>query len=146
MGLGLWLEYWAWPLQNPSVRGRLLIVTGVVSGISPIGLALSNNLAPALVGAAVMGGSQAAFMAITAAFLQAIVPDAIRGRVMSVYLLSIGGVMASSNLITGALADSVGAPLLLIVSGLAFVVVIGLSMTDVTLRRLFTKGEVAGKA
>ena len=133
-------------LQNPSVRGRLLIVTGVVSGISPIGLALSNNLAPALVGAAVMGGSQAAFMAITAAFLQAIVPDAIRGRVMSVYLLSIGGVMASSNLITGALADSVGAPLLLIVSGLAFVVVIGLSMTDVTLRRLFTKGEVAGKA
>ena len=133
-------------LQNATVRGRLLIVTGVVSGISPIGLALSSSLGPALVGAAAMGASQASFMALTASFLQTIVPDSIRGRVMSVYLLSIGGVMASFNLINGVLADSVGAPLLLSIAGLVFVAILLFSTAHFALRQLFTQGEVVSPA
>ena len=133
-------------LPNASVRGRWLLVVGIVSGISPLGLVFSTSLAPALAGAAFMGASQSAFMALTASFLQAIIPDEIRGRAMSVYLLSIGGVMALFNLINGSLADIVGAPTLLTISGLTFVGAIFISIGHLPLRRLFTHGEVAAAA
>ncbi|MEE9284612.1 MAG: MFS transporter [Dehalococcoidia bacterium] len=129
-------------IQSPQTRGRLLLVTGLVSGLAPMGLAVSTSLTPALASAAAMGGSQAAFMALTATFLQAIVPDAIRGRVMSVYLLHIGGMMASVNLANGALADTIGAPVLLIAPGLIFVAVIAASSAKAALRQLYTRGAV----
>ena len=133
-------------LVNPSARGRWLLVTGVVSGISPLGLAFSTNLAPALTGAFFMGASQAAFMALNAAFLQEIIPDAIRGRAMSVYLLSLGGVMAVFNLINGWLADDVGAPVLLTIAALSFLAILAVSLAHIPLRRLFTHGEVLAPA
>ena len=130
-------------LKNAALRGRWLLVAGVVSGISPLGLAFSTNLAPALTGAVFMGASQAAFMALTASFLQEIIPDAIRGRAMSVYLLSLGGVMAVFNLINGFLADDVGAPVLLTIAALAFLAILAVSLGHFPLRRLFTQGAVA---
>ena len=130
-------------LKNAALRGRWLLVAGVVSGISPLGLAFSTNLAPALTGAVCMGASQAAFMALTASFLQEIIPDAIRGRAMSVYLLSLGGVMAVFNLINGFLADDVGAPVLLTIAALAFLAILAVSLGHFPLRRLFTQGAVA---
>ena len=72
-----------------------------------------------------MGASQAAFMALNAAFLQEIIPDAIRGRAMSVYMVSLGGVMALFNLVNGFLADDVGAPVLLTIAALAFLGISG---------------------
>ncbi len=130
-------------IQSPQTRGRLLLLTGLASGVAPLGLAVSTSLVPALASAALMGGSQAAFMALTATFLQAIVPDAIRGRVMSVYLWHIGGMMASFNLANGALADTVGAPVLLIAPGLLFVGIIGFSVSKEALRQLYARGAVA---
>ena len=130
-------------LKSAAPRGRWLLVAGVVSGISPLGLAFSTSLAPALTGAVFMGASQAAFMALTASFLQEIIPDAIRGRAMSVYLVSLGGVMALFNLVNGALADDVGAPVLLTIAALAFLGILAVSLGHVSLRRLFTQGAVA---
>ena len=85
-------------------------------------------------------------MTLTASFLQAIIPDAIRGRAMSVYLLSIGGVMASFNLVNGVLADIVGAPTLLAVAALAFLAAMIVSITHLPLCRLFTHGEYTATA
>ena len=104
-------------------RGRLLLVLGVASGLAPIGLAVSPNLSMALLFTVIMGGTQAGFMTITGTIVQSVVPDAIRGRVMSLYLWHIGGVMAVANLAYGSLADSVGAPVVLTVTGAIFAAV-----------------------
>ena len=133
-------------LVSAHMRGRWLLVTGLVSAVSPLGLVFSTSLSTALVGAFFMGAAQGAFMTLTASFLQAIIPDAIRGRAMSVYLLSIGGVMASFNLINGVLADIVGAPVLLAIAALAFLAAMIVSITHLPLRRLFTQGEYAAAA
>ena len=133
-------------LASAPMRGRWLLFVGLVSAVSPLGMVFSTSLAPALVGATFMGASQGAFMTLTASFLQAIIPDEIRGRAMSVYLLSIGGVMASFNLINGVLADIVGPPMLLAIAALAFFAVMLVSITHLPLRRLFTHGEVAASA
>ncbi len=130
-------------LSSPVVRGRWFLATGLVSAVMPLGLVFSTSLATALVAAVFMGASQAAFMTLSASFIQAIIPDEIRGRAMSVYLLSIGGVMATSNLINGSLADIVGAPTMLTIAGLTFLTAMLVSNAHQPLRRLFMRGEVA---
>ena len=49
-------------------------------------------------------------MALSAVLLQEVVPDDVRGRVMSLYLMSAGGIMAVMNLAFGTLADRTGRP------------------------------------
>ena len=51
--------------------------------------------------------------------------------------------MAVFNLVNGGLADLVGAPILLIAPGLAFVGIVGLSFGSLALRRLYTEGAPA---
>ncbi len=130
------------PITKAQSRGRLLLFTGVISGLAPMGLAAATSMWTAALAAASMGASQAGFMAISAAMIQAIIPDEIRGRVMSIYLWHIGGVMASFNLLNGSLADVVGAPILLWVAGLAFVAVIPISFIRPHLRRVYMSGVV----
>ena len=65
---------------------------------------------------------------------------------MSVYLLSIGGVMASFNLINGVMADVVGAQTMLAIGALAFLAAMIFSIANLPLRRLFTQGEYTAVA
>ena len=130
-------------VQRQQTRGRLLLVTAFASGLAPIALALSTDMRVAVLATAGMGAAQAGFMTISATLIQSIVPDAIRGRVMSVYLWHMGGMMASFNLMNGALADAVGAPLLLSIAGLAFTAVVPISLVRLPLRRLYARGSMA---
>ncbi len=104
-------------------RGPLLFATAIVSGLAPVLMGLSMQLFSAAVSATIMGSSQAMFMALSAVLLQEVIPDEVRGRVMSLYLMSAGGIMAIMNLGFGAFADNVGAPMLFAIPGLAFVVI-----------------------
>ena len=127
-------------VQKERARGRLLLWLGVISGISPLAFAAATSVPMALLAAAVMGGSQAGFMLITAVIIQSLVPDGIRGRVMSIYLLHIGGMMALFNLSNGVMADLFNAPLVLTVTGSVFVVVMAVSLLRAPLRRLYAEG------
>lgn len=128
-------------------RGTLLLGTALVSGISPMLMAGSHHVPHAAVGAILMGSSQAMFMALSAVLLQEVVPDDIRGRVMSLYLMSAGGVMAFMNLAFGALADRTGAPVLFFLPGAAFVVItMGSLVTGPHLRRIYRTGTAAATA
>lgn len=131
-------------IGSERVRGRLLLLAGLGSGLAPIGLALSPNLYVALGAAAVMGLTQGSFMTLFASIVQAIVPDAIRGRVTSINNLHIGGMMAAFNLVNGSLADLVGAPLILALTGGAFAIVVPLSLLSLNVRRVY--GLTAGNA
>ncbi|HAL46244.1 MAG TPA: hypothetical protein DCP37_00650 [Dehalococcoidia bacterium] len=90
-----------------------------------------------------MGASQSVFMALTNTYVQTIVPDRLRGRISSLYLLHAGGVMAFANLGYGFLADVFSAPPILIVTGTMFVaVVLGMALSQADLRRVYRTGSV----
>jgi len=132
-------------VRSESVRGKLFLWLAVLSGVTPVALALSPNLTLLMFSAAGMGLSQGGFMALGAAILQSIAPDAIRGRLMGVYNLHITGFMASFNLVNATLADvgTLTAPLILGAGGVSFVAVVAFSFIRVPLRQLYFRGVPA---
>ena len=92
-------------LQSASGRGRLLLITGAFSGVSMVVLAVSSSATTALLGTAVMGGSQAAFMAVGSAMVQSLAPEGMRGRITGLNQINVGGTMALVNLVNGFAAD-----------------------------------------
>ena len=132
-------------VQTESTRGRLFLFLGITSGIAPIALAFSPNLPLAMICVAAMGASASGFMTLAHGMLQAMVPDAIRGRLMGVYSWHAQGMMASFNLVNGTLAAATAltAPLVLGVGGAAFMWVVMASWIRVPLREIYTKGAAS---
>jgi MFS family permease len=118
-------------------RGRLLLLSGLVSGLAPALLALAPGRSAAVGAALTMGAAQAMFMALTNAALQTITPDRYRGRVLSLFLMIGGGVMAFGNLAAGYLADRWGTLPVLLIPSLAFVAVMLVSTAGTTLRGVY---------
>ena len=129
-------------IQSERLRGRLFLWLGVLSGVTPVALGLSPNLPLAMLSAAAMGASQAGFMAISHGMLQSMTPDAIRGRVMSVYSWHMQGFMASFNLVNGTLAALAGltASIILGAGGILFILVMAASFARAPLRHLYDRG------
>ena len=127
-------------VQSEVTRGRLFLYLGLFSGVTPIILGLSSSIPMALVGAVLMGVSQAAFMTLTHTMIQSIVSDSVRGRVGGIYSVHIGGMMATANLFNAALADRLNAPVLLIGGGLVFIAVMLISWQYRSLRNIYRRG------
>ena len=127
-------------ISSDVTKGRLFFAFGAMSGLSSLALGLSPNLATALPSAILLGVSSAAFMTLTHTMIQTIVPDGVRGRVGAIYSVHIGGMMASFNLLNGVLADYVGAPLILMVTGFAFALIVMASWQFVTMRVIYRGG------
>ena len=143
VGIGALVGTFVLAMTTGVRRGPLLLATSIASGLSPVVMAVAMSLAPAALGAVLMGSSQAMFMALSAVLLQEVVPDAVRGRVMSLYLMSAGGIMAVMNLGFGALADRAGAPMLFLLPGAAFVLITCLSLLTPQLRRIYRTGRAS---
>ena len=126
-------------------RGRLLLWSGILSGLAPAGLAFSPNLMWAVLATAGMGFSQGGFMTVSAAMMQTIAPDEIRGRMMGVYNWHILGFMASFNMLNGTLVDFTGlsAAIVLAAGGIGFVAVAVMSLGGVHIRQLYSQGVPA---
>ena len=124
-------------ISSNQVRGRMLFILGIVSGISLIGLAFSNNFASAIFFTAMMGGSQVGFMAIANSMVQTIAPDELRGRVTGLNQINIGGTMAILNLFNGIIAGNIGSDYVLITWGILFTLVMIISLPLNTPRLLY---------
>ena len=125
-------------------KGQLVVWTGMASGIAPMLLAVAGSVPLAVLASAGMGASQATFMALTLTYTMAAAPDRLRGRIASIYVLHAGGIMAFTNLGYGFLADAFSAPPILLVTGTLFIVVlVGLSVAQPTLRRVYRTGQIA---
>jgi MFS family permease len=124
-------------IQTSKGRGNAMILTGVVSGLGQVALSMTGTLYLAVPAAALMGGAQAAFMTMGQAVTQSIATDEFRGRVASINTFSLGGVMATMNLLNGSLADEFGAEPLLFVHGLIFFAAMVLSLFLLTGRRVY---------
>lgn len=146
VGIGALTGTFILALTTGARRGPLLLITSIASGVAPMLMAGSMHIHPAAASAVLMGSSQAMFMALSAVILQEVVPDALRGRVMSLYLMSAGGIMAIMNLGFGALADTTGSPVLFFVPGAAFVVITVLSLATPHLRGIYRTGRATPAA
>jgi len=129
-------------------KGRHLLVFAVMSGLSPMVMALPMQLMSlpvAVAATAWMGATQGAFMALSGALIQVASPDELRGRVMSIYLLFAGGLMAWVNLVNGALADVWHVPLLFLLPAGAYLGILGVMyLTRQPMRSIFRDGSVGG--
>ena len=132
-------------VKGEGTRGRLLLWLGIFSGLAPAALGLSPNLLLAVLATAGMGLFQGGFMTLSAAMMQVVAPDEIRGRMMGVYNWHILGFMASFNLVNGTLVDftALNASVVLAAGGIGFVAVAVLSLGRVSLRQLYFQGVPA---
>jgi MFS family permease len=90
---------------------RWLMFSGMAAAILfSLAFAWSRNYPITLVFIALLGGATFCFSTQTNTLLQSVVPDALRGRVMSVYMMLFVGSQPLGALVTGTLASAFGAP------------------------------------
>jgi MFS family permease len=110
-------------INNPVRQGRVFSLTAAGSGIAMIVLGTTTNTLIAVIAAIIAGGTQASYMAISNALVQKVVPDSFRGRVMSIFAMIAGGLMAFMNLGYGWLADTVHVQLLILIPSVAWIII-----------------------
>ena len=86
-------------------------------GLGLVGFALSKNLYVALVFLFIAGFAIVCSVAVTNMLLQKLVTDEMRGRVMSMFILSFIGAWPIGNFLAGAVAERLGAPRTLALGG-----------------------------
>ena len=116
--------------SNNSIKSKYFVISALGSGIFPMMLSYVGFFNGDLVITIslfiifLIGACQSSFMSLTTTMIQKVVPDGIRGRIMSLYLLHAGGIMAFGNLILGNMADIVGYAWLFRLTGIAFLIYI----------------------
>jgi len=127
-------------IQSSLARGRLYLVMGLMSGLGQVLLSVSPNMAFAFGAAAIMGGSQAAFMTMGQATMQALAVNEYRGRIASLNSLSLGGVMSLMNLANGYLGIQFSAAEILLAQGLLYVIIMVVSIGFTLPRSVYRSG------
>ena len=102
-------------------KGMLLLVALNLLGVSLISFSQITSLPLALVALAGVGACQILYAATTNTMLQIIVPDALRGRVTSIYMLD-HGLSPIGALMAGVGAHLLGAPTTVAMMGAAVIV------------------------
>jgi len=100
-----------------SARGTFLLVSAIAYGASLCVLSFVRAPALAMLLLAFAGASSAVLMALNQTIIQQVVPDHLRGRVMSVYLFTFG-LMPLGTLPAGWIAEIHGTPVSIFLGGL----------------------------
>jgi MFS family permease len=113
--------------QSPRLRGmaRAQVLTALGFAITVLIFALTSSVPLAVVLLFIGGWMSAAFLAINQTAMQLYVDDDVRGRVLSIYLLT-WGMLPFGQLIMGLLADQLGTKPAIVICCLAGMAVIGL--------------------
>jgi predicted MFS family arabinose efflux permease len=117
-------------LGDFSYKGWFVLGGAWAFGLCLIGFSFSTRLSISLVFLFGMGFAIVCSIAVTNTLLQKLVTDEMRGRVMSMFILSFIGAMPIGNLLAGSAAQRFGAPRTLATGGL----IITLFATLVTIR------------
>ena len=104
-------------IRDDAALGRMFFLVSIGSGLSIFVLGLATTPQLAVTGGVLAGATQASFMAVSVVFVQRVTPDALRGRVMSLYIMLAAGQMAFVNYGFGWLSDYTGVRPLLVVAG-----------------------------
>lgn len=91
-------------------KSRLLLFSRGLLAVALAGLALSTTPILSILALVLAGYALITQLAVTNTSLQLIVPDELRGRVMSTYTWALGGFWPLGSLLIGALGDHLSAP------------------------------------
>ncbi len=111
-------------LRPSGGSGRLMMVGLACASVGLIVFGLSTWLPLSCVALAALGGSQVAYYATTNTLIQVLVSPRLRGRVLSLYIMTSLGVIPFGNLLAGAIAESFGPPLALAGGGTATLIIL----------------------
>jgi MFS family permease len=118
-------------------KGWLVLGGAFAFGLFVIGFALSTHLMLSLALLFGVGFAIVTSVAMTNTLLQQLVTDKMRGRVMSMFILSFIGTMPIGNLLAGAVSHRYGAPLTLAGGGACIVIYVGaMALRNRALRQL----------
>jgi len=106
-------------------KGRLLLLGLVVWGLSLILFSRAVSMPMALLMLIGVGACQLFFNATSNTMLQIIVPDTLRGRIMSIYMLN-RGITPFGSMVAGLSTAYFGAPNTVTVMGLSVIVLAGM--------------------
>ena len=136
--------------SRQSVRGfhRLSPLATTLFGLTLVAFAFSRNLGLSLTFLLVGGFGRMVQLASSNTLLQTIVEDDKRGRVMSLYTISVPGMAPFGSLLAGGLANWLGAPWTVFLGGLGCLGAAGLFARSAPLlkRLLEPSAAVAGEA
>lgn len=120
-----------------SERWRVLLLAGVALGAGLVGVGLSRSYPVTLLCFVVAGWGMVTFNASSNTLIQIIVPDRLRGRMMSLYTFVLLGLMPVGGLLMGSLATRFGSAAALGIGGFAYAltVIAGFALLS-PLRRL----------
>ncbi|BAT56142.1 hypothetical protein NOS3756_51440 [Nostoc sp. NIES-3756] len=102
--------------------GKLIAIAPAILGVGLIAFAISRYLPLSLFTMLFVGLGTILQIAASNTFLQTIVEEDKRGRLMSLYTMSFLGMIPVGNLLGGALANRIGAPNTLIIDGIACII------------------------
>jgi len=104
-------------------RGVLVLLSVLIFSLGTIALARSDSFATACMAMGVIGVANAFNMSLGNTLIQELVPDALRGRVSSSYMMTFG-LMPLGSLAVGMIAEVSGAPLAIGLGGAVSVVAV----------------------
>ncbi len=107
-------------------KGLVLLLGGIAQGASLILFAFAPVYLLSVILLVVVGGANTVFLSLNNTIIQEMIPDGVRGRVMSLREVS-SGLGPAGSLISGAIADTAGVPLALgTAGGIAIAVLLGI--------------------
>ena len=112
-------------LGSRVVRGKIWTYGGLVMPIAIFLFGSFRVLPVSLITLVVLGWSLMSVVNISNALIQTHVPDHLRGRVMSIYILVFMGSYPIGALLVGWLADMFGSPATMIICGVMITLVVG---------------------
>jgi len=112
--------------QRSGVGGAVVVVAGLVFGAALALFAASRSFLTAVPLLTVAGAAMVAQAATANTLVQSTVPDALRGRIMSMFTLVLMGAMPLGNLLIGALAGLIGTMAAVAIFGTSLCAAIGL--------------------
>ncbi|HEV8546764.1 MAG TPA: MFS transporter [Candidatus Limnocylindrales bacterium] len=125
--------------------GRLMLAGLGSASVGLIVFGLSTWLPLSCIALAVLGASQVAYYATTNTLIQVLVAPRLRGRVLSLYILTSLGVIPFGNLLAGAIAERFGSPLALAGGGTATLfILIVVAISFPALRQVRPDQRLAG--
>jgi MFS family permease len=115
-------------IKNVKRQGAVMISSGLIFTATLIAFTLSQSLALGILLLFIAGVSSTVFGTIIATFIQMATPNELRGRVMSLYAITLIGLPSLGALATGSLAEMLGG-----VSGAPRAVLLGALVLGVSL-------------
>lgn len=112
---------------NIKHRGRLVLGSIVLMGVTMAVFSLSAIVVPAFINLMLLGGGMMVFFSTSSATIQSIVRDEFRGRVSGLYMITWGMFLAGS-LLAGTLASRLDAPRATLIGAAILATVFGLLM------------------